>query len=159
MRLFAVLLILASLPLSMAQPTLNSANIEIALEGANEVMMPSASLAMPGGDWTYPYESYPVYAPGQNISGSFKDPGREAGQKLGICQRELGGYGIYNRPGVQIHGDHDSAIALQESNTSSSSMYLITDSGWAPGKYILTCGVYTSRGITGIDQRYVELVP
>jgi methanogen extracellular protein (TIGR04279 family) len=310
MRLAIALLIFLCLPVSMAQPGIDSIKAEIALDGGNEVIMPGASLTMPGVQWSYPYKNYPVYAPGQSISGSFNDPdsGIHAVQKIGICLVRLntesfletlkilarqempdpgdligmemldpssrgegrfsfkgldpGLYAIaaadmghreilcalpvfvaeghisvdapdmislgdmgevkiqsFGQPGnmtrkygavlisaedynasslsikdhslnespdmvstisigpksAEIRGEpkisqkliesilavlpQDSAIALQESNSTSSDMYLITDPGWAPGKYILTCGVYTSDGIIGINQRFVELVP
>lgn len=51
----------------------------------------------------------------------------------------------------------DSAVALDQSNSTESEMYLLTDSAWKPGKYVLTCGAYSSKGLDGIVQKTIEI--
>ena len=51
----------------------------------------------------------------------------------------------------------DSAVALDQSNNMESEMYLLTDEAWKPGKYVLTCGAYSSKGLDGIIQKTIEM--
>lgn len=51
----------------------------------------------------------------------------------------------------------DSAEALDESDKTESEVYLLTDSGWKPGRYVLTCGVYSNMGLDGIEQKIIEM--
>jgi hypothetical protein len=72
----AVILVFVILCLSaQAQPynyTLPaSSGTRLVLEGASEVLMPRISLNTTGGNWTYPYDYYPVYAKNQTVSGTF----------------------------------------------------------------------------------------
>jgi methanogen extracellular protein (TIGR04279 family) len=52
----------------------------------------------------------------------------------------------------------DSALALAESNKTESEMYLINEGDWKPGRYVLTCGVYSNNGLGGIEQKIIELI-
>jgi methanogen extracellular protein (TIGR04279 family) len=52
----------------------------------------------------------------------------------------------------------DSAVAMQLSNTSESVMYLLTETTWKPGRYILTGAVYSGKGLDGIVQKTIEMV-
>lgn len=52
----------------------------------------------------------------------------------------------------------DSALALSESNKTEAEMYLIHDGEWKPGRYVLTCGVYSNNGLDGIKQKTIEMV-
>ena len=52
----------------------------------------------------------------------------------------------------------DSALAMDESDRSESEMYLIHDGKWKPGKYVLTCGIYSNKGLGGIRQKIIELI-
>ena len=51
----------------------------------------------------------------------------------------------------------DSAIAMEKSNKTESEISLLTDVTWKPGKYVLTCGVYSSKGLDGISQKIIEI--
>jgi len=51
----------------------------------------------------------------------------------------------------------DSAVALDQSNKTESEMYLLIDEAWKPGKYVLTCGAYSSKGLDGIIQKTIEM--
>jgi methanogen extracellular protein (TIGR04279 family) len=51
----------------------------------------------------------------------------------------------------------DSALALEESNRTESEINLLTDVAWKPGRYVLTCGVYSSKGLDGISQKIIEM--
>jgi methanogen extracellular protein (TIGR04279 family) len=276
----------------------------LALEGAVEVLMPQVSLVAPGGNWTYPYEYYPVYTQNKTISGNLSEPERLAGSKVGVAALRLNtssfqealkglsklavsgkvellgfsaplinrtGKGHFTMPGMppglyalvvanlsslavttalpmlitndqisiespdkvksgdsmlvkirvlegqrnvsrkyaaalvswadykaigirmssngskvgmtskisigneslEVLGEpkisqslaekllpiipQDSAVAMDESNKTESEMYLLTDSGWKPGRYVLTCGVYSNRGLDGIGQKIIEM--
>jgi len=275
----------------------------LALEGANEVLMPHVSLVTPGGNWTYPYEYYPVYSQNKTISGTLFQPERLAGSRVGVVAVRLNtssfqealkglsklavsgkvellgfsapsinrtGKGHFTLPGMppglyalvvtnlsslavttalpmlitndlismespdrvksgdslkvkirvlqgqrnasrkyaavlvswadykaigirissngskfgttseicigneslEVLGEpkisqslvekllpiipQDSAVALDESNKTESEVYLLTDSGWKPGRYVLTCGVYSNMGLDGIGQKIIE---
>ena len=52
----------------------------------------------------------------------------------------------------------DSALALAESNGTGAEMYLMHDGDWKPGRYVLTCGVYSNNSLGGIRQRIIEMV-
>jgi hypothetical protein len=52
----------------------------------------------------------------------------------------------------------DSALALAESNETESEMYLIHEGDWKPGRYVLTCGVYSKNGLGGIRQKIIEMI-
>ena len=52
----------------------------------------------------------------------------------------------------------DSALALAESNENESEMYLIHEGDWKPGRYVLTCGVYSKNGLGGITQKIIEMI-
>ena len=52
----------------------------------------------------------------------------------------------------------DSALALAESNETESEMYLIHEGDWKPGRYVLTCGVYSNNGLGGIRQKIIEMI-
>jgi hypothetical protein len=47
---------------------------------------------------------------------------------------------------------------MAESNKTESEMYLIHDGDWKPGRYVLTCGVYSNNGLGGIRQKIIEMV-
>ncbi len=52
----------------------------------------------------------------------------------------------------------DSAVGMQVASKPEAEFYLMTDSGWEPGSYILTCVVYSSgKGILGMRQIPVEV--
>jgi methanogen extracellular protein (TIGR04279 family) len=51
----------------------------------------------------------------------------------------------------------DSAIAMEKSNRTESEISLLTDATWKPGRYVLTCGVYSSKGLDGISQKIIEM--
>lgn len=53
----------------------------------------------------------------------------------------------------------DSAFALDESSGIKSEIFLITDTAWEPGEYILTCGIYSRHGLAAIKQKCIELMP
>jgi methanogen extracellular protein (TIGR04279 family) len=53
----------------------------------------------------------------------------------------------------------NSGIAMQESAEQSVELYILTDSTWAKGEYILTCAVYSQNdGLVGLEQGIVEVV-
>jgi methanogen extracellular protein (TIGR04279 family) len=52
----------------------------------------------------------------------------------------------------------DSALAMAESSDTSSEMYLMHEGDWKPGKYVLTCGVYSNNGLGGIRQNIIEMI-
>ena len=52
----------------------------------------------------------------------------------------------------------DSALALAESNETESEMYLIHEGDWKPGRYVLTCCVYSNNGLGGIRQKIIEMI-
>lgn len=52
----------------------------------------------------------------------------------------------------------DSALAMSESNKTEAEMYLMHDGEWKPGRYVLTCGVYSDNGLGGIKQKIIEMV-
>jgi len=52
----------------------------------------------------------------------------------------------------------DSALALAESNGTESEMFLMHDGDWKPGRYVLTCGIYSNSGLGGINQKIIEMV-
>lgn len=278
--------------------------VRLVLEGASEVLMPRVSLNTTGGNWTYPYDYYPVYSKNQTVSGSFygnnsivgsaiavtvlelntssfqealrelyklgvlgkaKTPGfttfslnrtgegnfsipglssglyallvadtnnsvlsaipvlvtddmisvespDKAGTEdaLGVKIRVLQGqpnlsrkYGAaivswetYRKSRIDMNSDvsrvgmtsiigvgneslkivgepkisqslvdqilpilpEDSALALSESNKTEAEMYLMHDGEWKPGRYVLTCGVYSNQGLGGIKQKIIEMV-
>jgi methanogen extracellular protein (TIGR04279 family) len=51
----------------------------------------------------------------------------------------------------------DSALAFEESNRTESEINLLTDVVWKPGRYVLTCGVYSSKGLDGISQKIIDM--
>ena len=51
----------------------------------------------------------------------------------------------------------DSAFAMEKSNKTESEICLLTDATWKPGKYVLTCGAYSSKGLDGISQKIIEI--
>jgi methanogen extracellular protein (TIGR04279 family) len=61
----------------------------LTLEGANDILMPHINLNMPEGNWTYPYDYYPVYTRNQNISGTFFGTSRMAGSTIGVTVLKL----------------------------------------------------------------------
>ena len=61
----------------------------LTLVGANDVLMPHINLNLPEGNWTYPYDYYPVYARNQNISGTFYGTSRMAGSTIGVTVLKL----------------------------------------------------------------------
>ena len=277
----------------------------LALGGANDVLMPHINLKMPEGNWTYPYDYYPVFARNQNVTGTFFGTSRTAGSTIGVivlkldtssfqeALRELykteafdrveptgfksitlNGTGIghfsincltsglyvllvvdlkklsvlsalpmfatddeisVESPDIAAKGEtlkvkikvlqgqrnisrmygaaivsletyraasintssnglkdkmtsvislgnkslklvgepkisqtivdqilpilpDDSALAMAESNKTESEMYLIHDGDWKPGRYVLTCGVYSNNGLGGIRQKIIEMV-
>lgn len=273
------------------------------LDGASEVLMPHVSIGSPEGNWTYPYDYYPVYTQNQTISGTFFGPGLPAGSELGVAAirlktssfqealrglfnlsassknlellgfspislnrtgkanftlagmppglfalvaidlsklaiqlalpmlvandrisvesadsfragddlevriKVLSGQGNISRDygaalsslteyrdaridmksarsgmtstisigneSLEIQGEPkvsrslmekllpilppDSAIAMEKSNKTESEISLLTDVTWKPGKYVLTCGVYSSKGLDGISQKIIEI--
>jgi methanogen extracellular protein (TIGR04279 family) len=273
------------------------------LEGANEVLMPHVSIVSAQGNWTYPYDYYPVYAQNQIISGTLFGPGLSAGSKAGVAairlktssfqealrelynlstssnKLELLGFSAVslNRTGkanftlpgmppglfalvavdlsklavqlalpmlvandqisvesadniragdnlevrikllggksnmsrdygaalaswseytgariemksngsgmistisignrsLEVKGEPrisrdlmekllpilpgDSAMALEKSNSTESEISLLTDATWKPGKYVLTTGAYSSKGLDGISQKIIEI--
>lgn len=52
----------------------------------------------------------------------------------------------------------DSAMALAESNKTEVEVYLIHDGDWKPGRYVLTCGIYSNNGLGGMKQNIIEMV-
>ncbi|HWQ18465.1 MAG TPA: hypothetical protein VN455_01720, partial [Methanotrichaceae archaeon] len=54
--------------------------------------------------------------------------------------------GDYSTASLKING---SVVVLRESNTTRSDIYILTDPGYMPGRYILTCSACISQGITG----------
>ena len=275
------------------------------LEGAYDVLMPQINLILPEGNWTYPYDYYPVYARNQNISGTFFGTSHMAGSTVVVSVRRLNtssfqealrelykleaqdkveptgvtpislngtGTGHFRIPGmasglyallvvdpkkpsvlsalpmlitddeisiessdkastnemlkVKINVLHDqrniskkfgaaivsletyraarintgsngskegmtstvsigneslkivgeprisqgmvdqilpilpqdSALALAESNGTKAEMYLMHEGDWKPGRYVLTCGVYSNNGLGGIRQKIIEMV-
>jgi methanogen extracellular protein (TIGR04279 family) len=61
----------------------------LTLEGANDVLMPHINLKTSEGNWTYPYDYYPVYTRNQNISGTFFGTSRMAGSTIGVTVLKL----------------------------------------------------------------------
>ena len=53
------------------------------------LLMPHVDLNIPEGNWTYPYDYYPVYARNQNISGTFYGTGRMAGSTIDVTVLKL----------------------------------------------------------------------
>ena len=53
----------------------------------------------------------------------------------------------------------NSAVAIQESLQSEVELFLITDTAWPKGEYILTCAVYSSKeGLLGLKQETVKVI-
>ena len=53
----------------------------------------------------------------------------------------------------------NSAVAIQESLQSDVELFLITDTAWPKGEYILTCAVYSSKeGLLGLKQETVKVI-
>lgn len=275
----------------------------LTLEGASDILMPRINLNTTEGNWTYPYDYYPIYARNQNISGTFFGTGRMAGSNVGVSVRKLNtssfqealkelynlklegvepaGFtsisfngtgtghfriqspssGMYvllfvdikkrsilsalpvlitddeisvdspdraakseplkvkidllqgqrnisrkygaaivswdtyratrintssngskgmtsiiriGNESLKIVGEprisqsmvdqilpilpQDSALAMAESNGTESEMYLMHDGDWKPGRYVLTCGVYSNNGLDGIRQKIIEMI-
>lgn len=277
----------------------------LTLEGANEILMPHINLNTPEGNWTYPYDYYPVYARNQSISGTFFGTGLMAGSKINVSIQKLntssfqvalrelyklevlnsvepagftsislngtgighfriqsGSSGMYalvvmdpkmhsvlsalpmlitddeisvespykaakgeplkmkinvlqgqknisrkfgaaivswenyratrintssnwskegmtstisiGNESIKIVGEPrisqemvdqilpilpaDSALAMTGSNDTEAEMYLMHDGDWTPGRYVLTCGVYSINGLGGIEQNIIEMV-
>jgi methanogen extracellular protein (TIGR04279 family) len=51
----------------------------------------------------------------------------------------------------------DSAMAMEKSNSTESEISLLTDATWRPGRYVLTTGAYSSKGLDGISQKIIEI--
>jgi methanogen extracellular protein (TIGR04279 family) len=309
MRLVILMLIILGISSSGAQIYNYTASADkgengLILDGASEIMMPQISLNTPEGNWTYPYDYYPVYTQNQTISGTFFGSSRLAGTVVGVSVLRLNtssfqealkelfklavsdkvelarlsslslnnsGDGHFAMPGLpsglyvmlvadpnklsvivalpmlvtdddislqspdkagtsealevtievltghgnisrkygaaivsletyrkarinmssngskssmtslirignetlNIRGEpkisqelvdeilpilpQDSALAMDVSNRTESEMYLIHDGDWKPGKYVLTCGIYSNKGLGGIRQKIIEL--
>lgn len=309
MRAVILVLVILCLSSARAQPynyTLPaSPGARLVLEGASEVLMPRISLNATGGNWTYPYDYYPVYTKNQTVSGTFYGNNSIAGSAITVNVLELNtqsfqealrelyklevlgkaktagfttlslnrtGEGHFSIPGLssglyallvadknnlsvlsaipmlvtddkisvespdkagvgdplrvkirvlygqanlsrkfgaaivswetyresridmnsdvsragmtstigvgneslKIIGEpkisqslvdqilpifpEDSALAMSESNKTEAEMYLMHDGEWKPGRYVLTCGVYSDNGLGGIKQKIIEMV-
>lgn len=309
MRAVILVLVILCLSSARAQPynyTLPaSPGARLVLEGASEVLMPRISLNATEGNWTYPYDYYPVFSKNQTVSGTFFKNNSIAGSAIAVTVLELNtssfeealrelyklavsgkekiagfttlslnraGEGHFSIPGLSsglyallvvdtnkqsvlsaipvlvtddmisvespdkagagdalgvkirvLHGQanlsrkygaaivswetyresridmnsdfsrvgmtstidvgneslkivgepkisqslvdqilpilpQDSALALSESDKTEAEMYLIHDGEWKPGKYVLTCGVYSNNGLGGIKQKIIEMV-